>query len=252
MSEELNYEEIAKQDGWTPKDSWKGDPNRWVDAKTFVERGAQILPIVQAKNRKLVETVEELKSTVNELKEGNKLFREFHESTLAKAERERNQLISELEAQRAKAITEGDGQTFTQVDKRLQEVRAEQPKSSKKESTYTPEQQAWLAENQWYTTDRTLKAIADGLSDVLAQEMPHLSGKAFLDKLTERVKAEVPHKFENPRRQEQITGEAGRKGAKSGRGYEDLPADAKAACDKFVKTIPGYTVEKYLKAYDWE
>jgi hypothetical protein len=247
MSDEPNFEELAKADGWVPKEAFKGDPSRWVDAKTFVERGATILPIVQAKLRKKFEEVDQLKATVAELQEGSALFREFHEQTLTKAQKERDALIAQLEEQRAKAITEGDGTTFTQTDKKLRELQAEKP-AAKKEPV-SQDTQAWLAENTWYTTDRKLKAIADGLSDELARENPGLKGRAFLDKLTELVKAEVPHKFENPRRQEQITGEGSRKGSGKGSSYEDLPPDAQAACDTFVKTIKGYTREQYLKTY---
>jgi hypothetical protein len=249
MSGDRDFESEAKTDGWVPLAEWKGDPAKWIPAEDFVKRGENILPILNAKLRKERERTESLVATVEELKEGNKLFREFHEKTLTKAQAERAQAIADLEEQRAKAITEGDGQTFTQTDKKLQELRAEPKKEPPKES---PEVTAWKAANTWYGTDVETSAIADGLSDVVARENPGLKGRAFLDKLTERVKSVVPHKFENPRRQEQITVDGQRKGSNGkGRAYEDLPADAKLACDRFVKTIPGFTKEAYLTQYDW-
>lgn len=246
---ERNFETEASADGWVPQDQWKGDPNKWIPAEDFVKRGETILPIVQAKFRKSLQRVDELSAKVDELTEGNKLFREFHDKALTKAQKDRETAITELEQQRSKAITDGDGQTFTKTDKQIQELRAEQPAQTQKKES--PEVTAWKAENTWYTTDRELMAVADGLADVVTAENPGLKGRAYLDKLTERVKSIVPHKFENQRRTEQLTLGDGRKSKKGSKGYDDLPDDARRACDTFVKTIPGFTKEAYLTQYDW-
>lgn len=251
MSEERDFAKEASADGWVPQDQWKGDPNKWIPAEDFVKRGETILPIVQAKYRKEMAKVTELERKVEEQSSVFNEFRTFQEQALAKAKQDREAAIAELELQRAKAITDGDGQTFTQADQKLQQMRAQAPAkpSPQKES---PEVLAWKSENPWYESDATLTAIADGLSGVVAKENPGLKGKAFLDKLTERVKSEVPHKFENPRRQEQLTDAGTRKGSSKSKGYDDLPADAKSACDRFVSTIKGFTKEQYLSQYTWE
>lgn len=248
---EPNFEELAKADGWMPKEEFRGPPERWVDAKTFVERGAQILPIVQAKNRKLVETVDSLQRKVSDLETGSSLFREYHEKTLARERQEHERLVAELEQARAKAITDGDGTAYIKADQRLQEVRKDAPVERRPQ--LSAETQAWLTENDWYQTDPVLKAMADGLSDHLKRENPALSGRAFLDKLTERVKTEMPHKFQNARRSETVTEENGRKGPqKKGKTFEDLPQDAQDACAQFERTIKGFTREQYLKTYRWD
>lgn len=244
----VDFESQAREDGWVPKEEWKGDTSRWVDAKTFVERGQTFLPIVQAKFRKSLDTIDVLKKEVDELKSGNKEFREFHEKVLAREQKEREKLITELEAQRQKAITDGDGEAFSRADKKLQEARSEPPKKP----GVSPETQAWLTENAWYTTDPVMKAVADGLSDLVAAENPGLKGKPFLDKLGEKVREQMPHKFQNARRETSTTEDHGRKSAsKKARTYDDLPADARKACDRFTKTIPGFTKEAYLSQYDW-
>lgn len=246
--EEIDYEARAKEDGWMPQDQWKGDQSRWVDAKTFVERGQQFLPIVQAKYRKTLETVESLRKEVDELKVGSKEYREFAEKALARERQEKETKIAELEALRKKAISEGDGDAFDKADKKLTELRQEPPAKP----SISPETQAWLSENTWYTQDPVLRGIADGLSDVVAAENPGLKGRVFLDKLRERVQAEVPHKFQNSRRETSITEDHQRKTpSKKGRTYEDLPAEAKGHCERFMRTIPGFTKEAFLSQYDW-
>lgn len=253
-TEQTDYESLARRDGWRPKEEWTRDPDRWVDAKTFVERGTTILPIVTAKNRKLEETVEALQKKVGELEDGSNKFREYHEKTLAREKAEQERLIAELEVARAKAVTDGDGERFVRIDKQLTDLRS-QPQPQPKAEKLSEETQKWLDDNTWYQTDPALHAVADGLTDIVKRENPGLMGRAFLDKLTERVKAEMPHKFQNPRRTEKTVDEGGRKIAQksaSSRTFDDLPEDAKAACAYFEKTIKGFTKESYLKTYRWD
>lgn len=248
-TQDRDFETEAAEDGWQPLEQWKGAPEKWVDAKTFVERGEQFLPIVNAKNRKLTEKVENLTAKIADLESGSAEFRKFHEQAIAGAKRERDQAIKDLEAERQRAVSEGDGEAFARADRQLQELRSE-PETPPQAP---PDMQAWLTENSWYQTDPKLAAIADGLSDVVKRDHPHLKGRAFLDKLTEIVKAEVPHKFTNTRRE--TPGAEGNGNTppprKKERTYADLPQDAKTACDKFVRTIPGYSKEQYLADYQW-
>ena len=248
---ERDFEAEAKVEGWTPQSEWKGDPSRWVDAETFVKRGEEILPIVNAKNRKLVETVDGLRREIDDLKVGNSQFREFHEQALTRERQAKESAIAQLEAVRKKAITDGDGEAFDRADKQITKLRAQPDKTPQ----LSDGQKAWLAENPWYESDRVLRALADGLSDGLAQERPELVGKkGFLDELTKRVKAEMPHKFENPNRQRETVENTQQRGNGNGKAktYENLPADAKTACDRFVRTIPGFTKEQYVATFDWE
>jgi hypothetical protein len=244
-----DYEAEAREHGWIPKEEWTGPPERWTDAKSFVEKGEQIFSYVQAKNRRLMETVDSLKREVSEVKDATKGVTEFYEKALTREKAERERLISELEATRKKAITDGDGEAFDKADRKLQEIRSEpEPRES-----LPPATQAWLNDNTWYQTDAELRSIADGLSGLVAQENPGLKGRAFLDKLTERVQSAVPHKFKNSRREERITeGHEPKKVSNSkARTFDNLPDAAKVACARFERTIPGFTKEKYLAQYDW-
>lgn len=243
MSEDnRDYEAEARADGWQPKEEFKGPEGRWVDAKTFVENGERILPIVNAKLRKAL-------AGIDELREGNRQFREFHEQTVAAAKRERDKAIADLEAARTRAVTEGNGEDFAKADReltRLREAPAERPRGP------SPDMQAWLNENAWYTTDPELAAVADGLSDVVKRDNPHLTGRAFMEKVTEKTRAMVPHKFSNERRSTSTTeGNRPPPPPKREKGYDDLPPEAKAACEKFVRQFPGYTREQYLADYVW-
>lgn len=245
---ERDFEAEAKVDGWVPQDQYKGDPSRFISAEDFVKRGETITPILNARLRKEREKVTDLERRFEEREGIFTEFQKFQEQALTKANKERTDAIAELETLRAKAITDGDGAAFAKTDKQLTDLRAEPvAKAAPKES---PAVVAWKTENPWYTTDKDLAAVADGLADVVKAETG-LSGRAYLDKLTERVKALVPHKFENPRRAEQLTGEGNRKGSKQGKDFDDLPAEAKKAYGDFAKIMKGYTKEQYLSQYTW-
>ena len=251
-NETRDYEAEARGSGWVPQDQWKGPPERWVDAQKFVERGEQFFPFVQAKLKKSLDKIDQLEATVGELRSGNEEFRRFHETALARQKREHEETIARLEAERRKAVSEGDGEAFDKADKALQDAR-NQPvaQPAAKSISQPPEVQAWMAENPWYNGDKTLQKIADGLSDLIAHEMPNLKGRAHLDELAKRVKQEVPHKFMTQRPTTTEGHGNGGGSSKKDRTYEALPAEAKAACDRFVKTIPGFTKEAYLSQYDW-
>ena len=62
MSE--NTEQEARNLGWVPQEEFRGDPGKWVDAETFVERGHTIMPILKSNNKKLEE---QLRSQAAEL-----------------------------------------------------------------------------------------------------------------------------------------------------------------------------------------
>lgn len=246
-NQERDYEAEARNSGWKPQEAWKGDPSRWVDAKTFVQKGEEYYPFVQAKLKKEISA---LKGELDEVKTVSQQFREFSEKAIERERREKEQALADLETAKAQAITEGDGVKAAKIDKQIRQ--AEKDTVAPPMKSEPPEVSAWKAANTWYGVDMELSAIADGLSDVVARENPGLKGKAFLDKLTERVQAVVPHKFQNSRREESLTGDHQRKTpSKKGKTYEDLPPEARTACDRFVKTIKGFSKEQYLSQYEW-
>jgi hypothetical protein len=68
--------------------------------------------------------------------------------------------------------------------------------------------------------------------------------------VTEAMRKEFPHKFENPRRREPGAVEANATARKAGgKGFSDLPADAKAECDYFVKNVKDFTRDRYVKEF---
>lgn len=237
--EERNYEEEASRQGWKPD----GDLN----AQQFVEKGEKIAGIQKKHNT-------ELKGRIERLEKSNRDFGEYQSGLLKKEKQKSAELLVELEAKRAEAITAGDGQAFNQLDSEIartrQEINAPDPR------TITPEQwgvmtERWLGENDWYKTDPVLQTYADGLQSQITGE--GYIGEQYYTEVTRRTMKAFPDKFSNPNQSKANGVESGgtqQTEKTEEHSYDNLDAEAKAACDRFVKD--GLTtVDEYVKTYDW-
>ncbi len=108
---------------------------------------------------------------------------------------------------------------------------------------------AFVEENPWFNTDPAMRGAAIALADELVASGV-LDPKKQLAEVAKRIKAEFPHKFENPARKAPAAVEGnGAAVRKTGKTWADLPADAKQMADEFVRDIKGFTREKYVKDY---
>ena len=246
----------AKRLGWVPKEEFKGDPDKHRSAEEFLERGEQMLPFLKRDNDKLHLSMSKLEK---QLAEQAQTFTKFVEFTSKGEERAYNKAKAELEAKLDGAIETADVAGARQVRKEIAEHEASKPEPvevQKPTVQLDPVIQGWIAENEWFQKDKALNAVAVDIFGELEQEQPGVSKAELLAETKRQVMDKFPKKFGlNPNRDNAASvatpgGVAPKK--KAGKTYEDLPADAKAACTKFVKTIPGYTREKYVKDYEWD
>lgn len=265
--DEATLKEATGQ-GWVPKEKYKGNPEHWVDAELFVKRGREILPIVKKHAETLEKENKQIKEEMQELRLSAAEFRKFQKDAFERKARELEQEITDLKAARAQAITDGDGKKVNALDDAIDTVKDE-VKAAKEESLRVveppakpaptgldPKLQVWLDKNAWFGQDKKLTAMTNALGESLRLENPSLIGDAFLSRLDEALVEEFPQKFgkkeeRTPAYQTESGSGRGRPGASGGkRGYDSLPAEARAACDRFVKQKL-MTRESYLSDYDW-
>ena len=43
----------AESMGWIPPERFKGDPERYIDAAEYIDRGEKVLPIIKENNKRL-------------------------------------------------------------------------------------------------------------------------------------------------------------------------------------------------------
>jgi len=244
--------------GWTPREEWKGDPSKWRSAAEFVERGKEILPIV---NKRLEQERQRSAQLEKELQEMRATLQEFREYSKRDKERMYKKALEDLKAKKKQALEEGDADAVLEIDDAILELRESSKKALEEEKPAAPAYdpandvvyQTWLSENRWYGTDVELTYYADAIGRVLAHNNPELKGRPFLDAVKQRLREQFPDKFDNPRRKiATVEGSSvGTASSKLKRTYENLPPDAKAACDRFVK-MGLMTREEYVAEYDWE
>lgn len=233
---------FATLQGWTDKDSYKGEPERWKTAKQFVEDGNKHATILKERNKRLVDQVSELQSTMTQLVEDQGKQKE---KAVKKA-------IDELKIQKAEAINESDGEKVNQIDEEIDRLKEE---SKPEAPANNAEFNTWLAENNWYETDLELKGEANMLAKAYIDAGSFKTMQEVYKAVTRKIKREFPDRFENPNKKEPSAMSEGshtKTSSKAGKSYSDLPGDAKKACDRFIKTIPNFTVEKYLETYEWD
>ncbi len=240
----LSIEEQARKLGWHPLEEFKGDPERFTDAETFVKKGEEILPILQENKKKLESRVGHLEKVVKEQVA-------FNERNLA-SQRETMQAAYDKELERI--VADGDKEAFEKLKK---PDFTDAPK-------YSPEDQQtyndFIAEHDWYGTDTALTAAAGAISGEIANKFPSLSAEQNLTKTLVRLKTDFPQKFGNGVEEEEEEEEmrprveGGRNRIvrrKSEHSYEDLPAESQAVCDNFIKEGIIKDKDAYVATYDW-
>lgn len=239
---ERDYEAEARAMGWQPATEFKGDPAKCVDAKTFVERGETMLPFIK---KELADTKREL----SELKRTTRQFAKFAEGAEKRAY---ERAVADLEAKHAEAVETGDVRAAKQA---VDEIRAlERPEAAKDEDglpdpqARSREWAAWLDDNDWYLTDQARRAYADAQGAAMGDPEAYEGGRT---KWLADLSAKVTRKFADPK-PNPVNGGGNRQPAAGGRTFSDLPAAAKVQCERFMKSIPGFTRDEYVKNYSWD
>lgn len=229
----------AKAMGWVPKEEFRGDPTRWTDAQAFVERGENILPVLK---ERLDHVIKENK----EIKEAQKEFLDYHKKT---AKREYDRALQTVQQRKLDAVQDADVDGYQKAEQEERELLKESPPVKQNEPK--PEFVDFLKNNDWYQSDPDMRAYADNMG-VFISSTKNLEYGDVLKEVEKEVKARYPGKFQNQRRESADSVERSPDTGlpvKQGKTFNDLPADAKAACEKFMRNIPGFTKEQYLKDY---
>jgi len=256
----MNTEQEAKNMGWAPREEWRGDPEQWVDAETFVERGNTVMPILKANNRRLESRLaqseahnRQLHDTIKSLQDSVGAMEEvFRDETKRKVEETRKSLLKGLKD----AKETGDIDTEVDITDKLSQLREAELESKQAKPAapqgqpqgqpqLDPEFLEWHQRNPWYGVDDRKSRKAMGIVNMLRSDPDNddLVGKAFYDRLDEEMGGGPA-----PTKVAEAATTGGRSGGQS---YADLPADAKAACSKQAKRLVGPD-KLYKTEADWQ
>lgn len=263
--EQVAVEKEARLMGWVPKDEFR-DGDHWSDAETFVKRGKEINPILRKNNETLLKKLEEAHREVAEVKQVAKEFEKFQKEVADRKVKEMSEQLAALKEQKKTAVSQSDGDAVVAIDDAIEAIKEEQQAAKTKEVeakkapvvevpiTKDPIVTQWMADNPWFTTDEKMTRTTDIIGTRINQESPHLKGKAFFDELDKQVQEMFPDKFKTTSRSSPVEGNTEgtrRSGSSKKQSYENLPAEAKSACDRFIKNGMIKNREAYLAEYDW-
>lgn len=262
-----DFETEARSQGWRPKEEFQGEPTKWVDAQTFVERGQNWIP--------------HLKAEIAELRNLARTQEEFNRQQRAKlaqdAKLKQTQLqdrIAQLEAHRGAAISQADGNAAVQIEREIRATERELATTEREVgNTQTqaqnpaahPEIQKiasrWRTKNPWYRLDAPATEMADRVGNEYAIIHPEASLPEVLDYVELTVKQAYPH----------ITGQGNRvpsgpqgsntrsgvrnvqqdtNNGSSGTRWDELDPQTQKMADEFIKRKVYKNRTEYLKAYD--
>jgi hypothetical protein len=253
MIEEPKGEEaiqaLAQEMGWKDEDEYDGDPETFVDAKTFIKRGGDIQKSMQ-------QHIRDQKKQLADLRAGLEDLRQHNERVYKTEVKKLKTQITDLTTKRREAIEEGDPDRVEEIDKELEDMKSvvsetEQLASGSKkpEASDNPEFDQWKTQNTWYGTDKEMTAYADTQADgnVALKGLPYTT---WLQKIETLVKEQFPEKFESgngKRRTDPVESGHGRTRGKAKGKYTraDLSQDHREIMDRFVRT-GALTEEQYI------
>jgi uncharacterized membrane protein len=241
--EEPQYSEIelqALEQGWTPKDGWKGDPEEWRPAKEFVDRGNLFRKIESQKNE-----LHELRKAIGALSEHNqKVFDAGYKRAM-----------SDLKEAKKAALKEGDGEAVVQIEEQMDSLTEEYQERSA--AFNAPQQQrqpdplfmSWLERNQWYGSDRKLRGYADSVTAEYLSRNPSANLKEVLVEVDKEMRTAFPQKFgttKAPPSPEGSNRASGSGGNRRSAGDVDLNDEERKIMNTLIRSGV-ITKEKYLE-----
>lgn len=225
-------EDLAREMGWAPKDQWRGDPDQWKDARTFVRSTADI-------NRSISKEVRELRETTQRLAR----------TSGAIAEREIARGRAELEARFAEAVEAGDVQAANQARREIDHFERTQPVAAG-----DPVVAEWRARNTWFGTDEAATALANAVATRLHQNGASPAQQA--EAAEREVRRRFPELFEQPEPKPQPKPQPAVHNTRSraapapkAKTASALPPAARAAAEDFLRRGRIKNLDEYAKIY---
>ena len=267
---EPDYEYEAARKGWKPESQYTGPEGKWVDAKTFVERGERF-------TKKLEGEIDTLKKQVSAFEGTKAQFRKFFDDQMAKRDKEHTEAIQALRIQRNQATREGDDELAVELEDRIEATRKQQA-TLKAEASEAAEERTegvsaaagnepnpvldeFIADgNSWFKDDEALAKHAITVGKQMRANGEKAIGRKFLEMVKEQVRDDFPRRFKEidaangtPQRQSATGGTGNGGNGSTSAGYNgkterDLPPEDLQVMRQFIKDGL-YTKETFLKSY---
>jgi hypothetical protein len=265
---ERDFEAEAKEHGWSPKEDFKGDTARWVDAETFMKRADEMMPLLKATNARLKRDLDSIKK---DLRRATTHFEGAEKRAYERA-------LADLEKRHTQAVEAGDVEGAKGVLKELNELKPEADapvKHTKEEAQEALD--AFREEHSWYDKanlanaselDMNARLFFDRMIDKHIEKTKEMAPADFFAFVTDLTLEKYPLLKGKPARQKPASAVEGGMGGRprgSSKSWDNLPDEARRQFDKFInRGILGVKAsgdsEKdvaasrayYARTFDWE
>lgn len=226
--EQPSPEDQARKRGWRPKEEFTGPEDKWVDAETFLQRGVEEPGLIRKELQAAEKRIKSLERTLKE-------FSAHHSRT---EQRAYERALIDIQARLDQAAASGDVQGVRDATDELVELRAEAKDAAQHTAPAQDEAfEAWHEENPWFGKDKALTAACAAIGQEVFDE--GYTGKAQIREVDRRMREAFPEKFAKPANPHRAAASAvegaGAPARPRGKTRSDLPADARATMDRWVK-----------------
>ncbi|MBB2180084.1 hypothetical protein HLH29_13040 [Gluconacetobacter tumulicola] len=248
---DAEVEAQARRMGWVPRDDFRGDVEKWRPARDFLDRGMNLLPVLQQQYRALDGRYATMQA---QLRDSQKALADLTERTRRADERAYQRAVRDIEGRRQAAVASGDTTAFAVAERDLQDLRdtaplpaarAEAPLAPapvERVESMPPEIMDFVQANPWFSRNAEARQDAIAIQSAVDRQHPGLSLAERLEMTRRKVRQLHPALFENKRREapppvSPSRGEGGRGG--NPRGFEALPAEARREYDRYARALAG-------------
>jgi hypothetical protein len=275
----------ARRMGWRPPeefdDSMVAKPRKMLSATDYIAKVESDLPILRERNRfldqsvgklekKLSDTEGALKSNGERLTELGTLVEDLHKQNVEVGKRAYGKAKRELQEQIDAAVRDANPEVVRQLTSEMVDLEKSKPADAPAKREVKPETQTkpadpekrQLSEAAQSWIDSNARIMSDAVLNPLAVEIHAENIKSGLtedqsfSKLADQVRAEMPQKFENKRRNAPAavaSTSAPASTREKKKTFDNLPPESKQAYESLRKIfeVKGrkYTKEDYANDY---
>lgn len=231
MSDEEAQSEAYKL-GWRGKEEFNGDPEKFKDAKTFLNEANNNIPMlrenfkkIEASNRRLQEQFERMGA---EVAQTNRRLEEAERRGYENA-------LKDIEARQRKAVEDGNLSEFDDLQKQKEALGTKPQKQTQqtKGGLDINDQiaiQVFESQNPWFRKDAELNQDMRGFIMAIKSSNPDMPMAEVLEKARERTIRVNQDKFRETTKSNEVISTTGSTSQRLS--YATLPAEDKAAFDK--------------------
>lgn len=220
-----DIDDLASEMGWVPKEKYRGDPEKWKDARSFVRSTVDV-------NKHLSKDVRELRDTTERLlKTQSKLV-----------DREVEKKVREAAERFNQAVADGDSRGAFEASEEIRQARQQdEPENNPAE--------AWRRDNAWYGTHTEASDLAYGVCERL-KHRPQAEQLAEAEKVVRKAFPDLfGEKKPEPKAPPMQGGQRSTQGAPRKKGVNDLPPAVRAVAEKEFVRKGKCTLAQYAEMY---